>query len=161
LARRVFFSFHYARDAWKVGQIRNCNIVMNRYERDTFLDKAQWESIKRQGRSAIKNWIDSQIKGTSVTVVLIGTETYQREWVKYEIEKSHQDKRGLLGIQLTGMKGPDQSADLTDGPDPFNYCDLRDASGNRVSYPVYRWLAQNGRENIGGWIETAARLAGR
>jgi len=35
------------------------------------MDKAEWESIKRTGTQAIEKWIDKQLNGTSVTVVLI------------------------------------------------------------------------------------------
>ncbi|MEE9214326.1 MAG: TIR domain-containing protein [Thermodesulfobacteriota bacterium] len=34
-----------------------------------FIDSADFETLKRRGDSAIKNWIDNQLKGTSVTVV--------------------------------------------------------------------------------------------
>ncbi|MGF9996732.1 TIR domain-containing protein [Bacillus safensis] len=27
MARKVFFSFHYERDAWRAGQVRNSNIT--------------------------------------------------------------------------------------------------------------------------------------
>jgi hypothetical protein len=38
------------------------------------------------------------LENTSVTVVLIGTETANRPWVKYEIEQSIARKNGLLGV---------------------------------------------------------------
>ena len=38
-------------------------------------DAAEWESIKRKGDAAIQNWIGEQLQNTSVTVILIGTET--------------------------------------------------------------------------------------
>jgi len=85
MARRVFFSFHYERDILRVGQIRNSGITKSGVESAGFIDAASWESVKRQGDEAIKRWISSQLDGTSVTVVLIGAETSQREWVKYEI----------------------------------------------------------------------------
>ena len=27
MARKVFFSFHYERDAWRVAQVRNSNVI--------------------------------------------------------------------------------------------------------------------------------------
>lgn len=62
---------------------------------------AGWESIKRQGDQAIHNWIENQLNGTSVTVVLIGSETSTRRWVKYEIKRSVERGKGLSGIDIS------------------------------------------------------------
>ena len=43
MARKVFFSFHYERDAWRVAQVRNSNIITN-------LDK---KPVLRQSRVGI------------------------------------------------------------------------------------------------------------
>ena len=37
-----------------------------------FIDAAGFESIKKQGDPAIRNWIDEPLEGTSVTVALVG-----------------------------------------------------------------------------------------
>lgn len=96
MARRVFFSFHYDGDILRVGQIRNSGIVLPQGDTPTgFIDKASWESVKRQGDDAIKRWIDNQLQNTSVTVVLIGAETAQRPWVNYEIIEKHQSRQRL------------------------------------------------------------------
>jgi hypothetical protein len=47
MARKVFFSFHYSRDVWRVAKVRNSNVISN-YEKNPFYDKAEWEQIKRQ-----------------------------------------------------------------------------------------------------------------
>lgn len=85
MARRAFFSFHFERDVWRAGQVRNSWVTQDR-EDAGFWDAAAWESVKRKGDAAVHAWIDGQLKGTSVTVVLIGTETAQRKYVSYEIE---------------------------------------------------------------------------
>ena len=48
MARKIFFSFHYERDAWRAGQVRNSNVVSSD-DRYGFIDAVDWESIKRQG----------------------------------------------------------------------------------------------------------------
>ncbi len=148
MARRVFFSFHYDRDAWRVGQVRNCNVVTG-YEKNPFYDKANWEAIKRQGDEAVKNWIERQLSGTSVTVVLIGKETSTRRWVKHEIKRSIELGKGLIGIDISKIKDKNGNVDDT-GTNPL-------PSG----YRVYLWNKENGRENLGNWIESAASHAGR
>jgi hypothetical protein len=160
MARRVFFSFHYTRDILKIGQIRNA-WLLTRGETQPFLDKTEWESIKRQGDDAVKRWIDAQLYGTSVTIVLIGAETYTRKWVKYEIEQSHVKGNGMLGIDMYGMKDLNGQYDLIQGQNPFNSFKFTNRLSQVVTYPVYSWEYNNGRVNIGQWIEFAAKNAGR
>ena len=103
MARRVFFSFHYDRDVRRVVQVRNSWVVRLKGESQPFYDKAEWETVKKTG---IEKWIDKQLQGTSVTVVLIGRDTYDREWVRHEIKRSHEMKKGILGIYIHNVKDP-------------------------------------------------------
>nr|WP_287073943.1 TIR domain-containing protein [Mesorhizobium sp.] len=41
------------------------------------------------------------MKGTSVTFVLFGAETYNREWVRHEIRRSYQLGKGMLASTST------------------------------------------------------------
>lgn len=148
MARKVFFSFHYSRDAWRVGQVRNCQVVSG-YNKNPFYDKAQWETIKRMGDETIKNWINEQLSGTSVTVVLIGKETSERRWVKYEIKRSIELGKGLIGIDISKIKDQYGNTDET-GKNPLP-----------LGYKKYLWNNDNGRENLGKWIEEAAAKAGK
>lgn len=150
MARKVFFSFHYQRDSVRAGQVRNSNVVTSHtIETSDFIDAAKWESVKRNGDQAIKNWIASQLNGTSVTVVLIGSLTSQRRWINYEIEESKKRPNGLLGIYIHNCPLFDGSTDVK-GSNPL-------PSG----YNTYDWVNDNGRANLGAWIEAAAKQAGR
>ena len=60
MARRVFFSFHYDRDIFRVSQVRNSGVITSSYESAGFIDHADWESLERQGGEAIKRWINAQ-----------------------------------------------------------------------------------------------------
>src|SRR5438067_7743926 len=104
MARRVFFSFHHQGDIKRVGQIRNSWVTKANQEDAGFVDAADWESIKRRGDDVVKRWIATQLDGTSVTVVLIGSETADRPWVLYEIAESHNKGNGLLGISIHNCK---------------------------------------------------------
>ena len=75
MARHVFFSFHYERDIWRASQVRNSWVTQPNRESSGFWDAASWEEVKKKGDLEVKKWIRDQMKGTSVTVVLIGTET--------------------------------------------------------------------------------------
>ncbi|MGH7856257.1 MAG: TIR domain-containing protein [Candidatus Binatia bacterium] len=78
MARRVFFSFHYERDNWRAGQVRNSWVTKPDRESAGFWDAAAWEEVKKRGDDAIKRWIRDQMAGSSVTAVLIGRDTSTR-----------------------------------------------------------------------------------
>ena len=158
MARRTFFSFHYERDVWRAGQVRNSWVTQERSAAG-FWDAAKWEDVKKKGADAIHKWIDDQLDGTSVTVVLIGAETSTREYVDYEITQSHKKKNGMLGIYIHNMKDVNGRTD-TQGANPLAKWTFK-SDGNVVTYPTYDWVADNGYANMGSWIEAAAKKAGR
>jgi len=163
MARRLFFSFHYDRDIRRVVQVRNSWVVRLRGETQPFLDKADWEKIRRAGSSEIKRWIEKQLSGTSVTVVLIGAETAEREWVGYEIKRSLELGKGLLGIRIHNIKDPQTGTDYW-GANPFDSWSVnRNGRDVKVSsfVSVYDWIADDGYNNVSSWIEDAAANAGR
>lgn len=162
MPRKVFFSFHYARDNWRVPQVRNSQLITNNFTSTPFLDKAEWESIKRSSPRAVRDWIEKQMSGTSVVVVCFGAETASRPWVKYELEKAHQENRGIVAIDMYGIKDRFGNIDYP-GVNPLN--NAHDAQGTPLvyysKYRTYSWNGNDGRNNIGQWIETAAQLVNR
>lgn len=163
MARRVFFSFHYERDIWQASQIRNSWVTKPDRESAGFWDSASWEEVKKKGDDAIKRWINNQLDGTSVTVVLIGAETSSRDYVRYELEQSHKRGNGMLGIYIHKMKDKDGNSDRQ-GNNQFGDI-FTDASGNKKYfwqlYPTYDWVDDNGYKNLGDWVEKAAKAAGK
>lgn len=146
MARRVFFSFKYL-DVSRAMVVRNSWVTKDR-DAAGFIDAADFEKVKRQGDAAIKRWIDSQLQGTSVTAVLVGAETCSSRWVKYEIEQSIARGNGLLGIDISKIKGLDGQTTDRCGKIPDGY-------------KFYLWNNDKGYENLGTWIEQAAKDAGR
>src|SRR2546423_183563 len=100
--RKVFFSFHYERDGQRASVVRNSWVTQG--EDAGYIDAADWEKVKGKGNLAIKGWIKDQLLGTSVTVVLIGAQTAEREWVQYELKASYDRGNGMLGIYLHNIK---------------------------------------------------------
>ena len=85
--RKVFFSFDWD-DVWRANQVRNSWVSKGSYTLAGFVDSANIEQVKRATDQAIKKWIDNQLEGTSVTCVLIGSQTSNSKWIKYEILES-------------------------------------------------------------------------
>jgi hypothetical protein len=160
LARKVFFSFHYQRDVFRVMQVRNSWIVRSKGEATPFYDKADFEEVKRRS-GGIERWIEQQLSGTSVTVVLFGAETANRPWVRHEIKRSVQLGKGLLAIDIHRVKDLRIGADYQ-GRNPlstFTY-GPRDIPLTQL-YSTYDWVLDDGYTNMPRWIETAARAVGR
>lgn len=159
MARQSFFSFRYKKDNWRASIVRNSWVTQDR-KASGFFDSAEWEEVKKKTDSAIEAWIDGQLKGTSVTVVLIGADTAGKKWINYEITSSHKKGNGMLGIYIHKLKDKDQNT-ATKGTDPFANFTFKNAAGVVVTYPVYDWVDDDGYTNMGAWIEKAAKAAGK
>lgn len=123
MARRAFYSFHYKPDNWRAAQVRNIgSIEGNRPTTDN-----EWEDVKRGGDSAIKRWINDQMKNRSCTVVLVGTNTANRKWINYEIAKSWNDQMGVVGLHIHGLKDRNGYTS-SKGENPFHYLTLVNSS---------------------------------
>lgn len=147
MARRVFFSFKYKQDVSRAMVVRNSWVTQGK-EAAGFIDAASFEKLKKEGDTVIKNWIDKQLEGTSVTVILVGEKTCSSRWVKYEIEKSKEIGNGLLGIDISKIKDLQGNTTERCGQIPKDY-------------EFYLWNNANGYKNMGDWIEKAAKDAGR
>jgi hypothetical protein len=153
MPRKVFFSFHYDRDVVRVSQVRNSNVVTSSYTSSQFLDHASWESIKKNGESSIRKWIDDQLIGSTVTCVLIGFQTNERKWVHYEIEQSISRKNAILGILIHNMKNFSGSTDFP-GFSPFSKHKIGNYELMKIA-PTYDWVINDGYRNFGNWIDEA------
>ncbi|MBX9926001.1 MAG: TIR domain-containing protein [Hyphomicrobiaceae bacterium] len=100
MPRKVFFSFHYD-DVTRANVVRNSDVITRQYQTGVrFYDKSLWEEAKKQGAQAIKRMINGALEGSTVTCVLIGQQTWQRPWVRYEILKSMARGNGILGVEI-------------------------------------------------------------
>ncbi len=158
MARKVFYSFHYIPDNWRVSQVRNIgSIEDNKPAKDN-----DWETVKKGGDAAIKKWIDEQLSGRSCTVVLIGQDTAKRKWIDYEIEKSWNNGKGVLGIHIHNLKNA-QGEKSKKGSNPFSHIKLEKSGASLDSIvktydppytdskEVYDYIASN----LESWIEKA------
>jgi len=93
------------------------------------------------------------MKGRSCTVVLVGRNTANRKWINYEIYESWNNKMGIVGIHIHGLKDRDGHTS-SKGKNPFQDITLENSS-KRLSSIVkcydpegdcskerYRWISQ-------------------
>ena len=157
--RRTFFSFHYKPDNWRAAKVRNMGVV----EGNSPVSDNDWETVTGGGETAIKKWIDDQMYGKSCVIVLIGSQTSRRKWIKYEIEKAWDDHRGLLGIYIHNLE--DQNGNQSArGANPF-YSIYKNGKrlsgivnahdpGYKLSTNVYAHIS----DNIADWVEEAIAI---
>lgn len=85
-----------------------------------YFDASIWESARRQGEIALKRLINGGLDGTSNTCVLVGSQTYLRPWVRYELLKSFRRHNYLFAVHINGIKSKDGTTKAL-GPNPLNY----------------------------------------
>ena len=159
MARRVFYSFHYKPDNWRVSQVRNIGTV----EDSKPASDNDWETVTLGGDAKIEKWIADQMNGRSCTVLLIGNETANRKWINHEIIKTWNDKKGIVGIYIHNLKDRN-SNQATKGANPFDYIKVNDVALSSIvkaynppyadSKDVYKYIS----ENIESWIDEAIRI---
>jgi hypothetical protein len=151
--RRIFYSFHFKNDVMRVQLVRNMGVVEGNKE----VSENAWEEVKRKGDSSIEKWIDDNMNGKSCVVVLIGTDTYKRPWVKYEIKKAWKDGKGLLGIHIHNLKCPNNGT-CAKGTNPFEQIEFT-LNGKVVVPKVYNPSSSDAYKdistNLAAWVEAA------
>ncbi len=159
--RQVFYSFHYRHDCWRAAQVRNIGTI----EGNKPAPDNEWEEITSGGEDAIKRWISDQMKYRSCTIVLIGSKTANRKWINYEIIKSWNEKMGVVGLYIHGLKDSDGYISIK-GENPFGYI-IHNKSGKKLSEIArcydppggnskekYNWIS----EYISSMVEEALKI---
>ena len=121
MPRRVFFSFHYqdfvdgrtdvVRQHWQAGPEQAAA---------GFFDLSTWQHAKIAGDEGTRRLVGSALDRTSATCVLIGSETYARRWVRYEIMRSLRRGNHLFAVHVNHVRGKDQMV-KPNGPNPLAY----------------------------------------
>jgi hypothetical protein len=156
MKRQVFYSFHFDNDVMRVQLIRNIGEI----EDNKPVAPNDWETIQRGGDRAIEKWIDDNMKYKNCVIVLVGSDTANRRWVKHEICKAWDEGRGLFGIYIHNLKDP-RTGTCRKGANPFESIDLK--NGRKLSdfvqcYDPNSWDAYNDiARNLESWVETAIK----
>ena len=159
MARKAFYSFHYVPDNWRASQVRNMWVI----EGNQPATDNDWETVKSRGDSAIQRWIDEQMSGKSVVIVLIGAETAGRKWINYEIKKGWNDRKGVVGIYIHNLKNRDEFQSRK-GNNPFlSVGNSTIATAVKTYDPPYtnsQYVHDHIKNNLSTWIEEAIQLRG-
>jgi hypothetical protein len=100
--RRIFISFDHD-DTEQVNGFLGLRNVIDSLE--FYNHKLDRRIMSNDANYTAKVIREEYIRPASVTVVLIGNKTADSPWVKWEIEESLRQGKGLLGIRLKGSTG--------------------------------------------------------
>jgi hypothetical protein len=151
--RRAFFSFHFD-DVMRVNVVRNA-WKFSHPEAHSYTDSSLWESRQCEGKDAIKSLIRGGVEYTSAACVLIGSETYFRPWVRYEIARAVIDERGLLAVHLNSIRHHRTHATDTRGHNPLEWMAVGKVQANALQPPKYYLFEKVPVPNgIGGYTWT-------
>lgn len=164
MARKVFYSFCYEDDINRCMVVRNRWVTYGNQIQSGIIDKAEFEKIKRTGEQAVYRWIDKQLEGTSVTVVLLGTNTLSRKFVQYEICESIKRGNAIVGIHINNIR------DMTTGQVSARcnvhfvigeYNDGTPAYFDSFCNEIHDYVNEDGYSYLDSWVENAARKKGK
>lgn len=159
MARKVFTSFHYVPDNWRASQIRN----MGKIEGNSIATTNRWEEVTKGGNKAIEKWIDDNMSGKSCTIVFVGEKTAGRKWIKYEIEKAWNERRGIFGINIHNLKDSNGNQ-ANKGNNPFDDFTLNGKSLSSIvkcynpPFTTSTYVYDHIKENLEDWIEEAIKI---
>lgn len=155
MPRSSFVSFHYQSDYWRVQQI----LRMGAIEGQEILPAQSWEQIKAKGKNAVQEWINKEMAYKGAVIVLIGSDTASREFVKYEIGRAWSIRKPMLGIRIHGLEDSGGNTSKP-GLNPFSQFGFSDSSRTYADYvPVFDPAGANSKQvyasiqtNLDSWI---------
>jgi hypothetical protein len=121
MAKRVYFAFHY-QDVidFRANVVRNHWLTKPHRDVAGFFDASLWEDAKKHGDVAIKRLINAGLEGTSTTCVLIGSQTFNRRWVTYELMRSFKRGNAIFAVHINSITGKDRQTRPL-GANPLSY----------------------------------------
>jgi len=157
MARYTFFSFSYADvKNFRVNVVRNS--WLHHTDDATFYDASIWEDGQTKNSEKLRQLIDNGLHGTSVTAVLIGTDTAFRRWVIYELVKSFARGNGILGVHINRIKCKDGTI-CKRGVNPLDRIGVEVSKDGRSVYFYQlingRWISYRDLPNISNKISNS------
>lgn len=138
---KVFISYHYDSDNEIAKKITD---IVNREKTNLFT--VIQEEKKPNSPDIIKKWVDNQICKTKFTILLISENTFKRQYVSYEIERSKENGNTFIPILIDDENNEFTSQKIEEikGKLPQEKCEI-----------MRWWYKDSGEKNILQWLNAA------
>lgn len=147
----VFFAFDRALDSARAEMLRERWDGPDRTS-SGFCDDSTWASVQMRGVEGVVDWVQSEMVGSDVVVVLIGAETTFCGHVKTAIERGVEAGLGVVGIRVHQIPGADGMRGMP-GPDPL--------FALHAEVTTHDWMPGFSDRFLTDWVYMAAQRAGR
>lgn len=154
--RKTFFSFHFddvmrvnaVRQAWKISH-------PDAPQMRSFYDSSLWENRQLENPESLKRLIREGVQYTSSICVLVGSQTWSRRWVRYEIARAVIDERGLLAVHLNNIRHHVRKTADVWGPNPLTFMAVGKVQLNALYNPEYYLFECTWQHGQWGWFRYA------
>jgi hypothetical protein len=138
IKRRAFFSFHFD-DIMRVNNVRNTWKITHADSSSnrSFYDSSLWETRKVTKPEVIKQLIRTGVLYTSAVCVLVGSNTWSRRWVRYEIARAIVDRRGLLAVHINNIHHHQTRTPHARGRNPLSHMGIAKLQSDKWLDPEY------------------------
>jgi MTH538 TIR-like domain (DUF1863) len=150
--RKVYFAFTFS-DVLRVNNVRQIGKIAPRESRNarTFFDRSIWERRSITNDEGLKNLMRNGVKHSSAVCVLIGTDTWNSRWVKYEISRAVIDGRGLFAVHINSLNHNVRRAPDPPGHNPLHLMGVYKDPNGRFYLWEKRVVIKNVETGELGW----------
>jgi hypothetical protein len=121
IKRKVYFAFRY-KDIMRANNVRHSGKIG--FDEETnprdFYDRSIWEKSSSSLPETLKRLMREGVEHSSVVCVLNCTDTWESRWVKYEIARAVVDNKGLLTVDIAGLRHHQHGGADQKGIDPLS-----------------------------------------
>ena len=142
---KVFISYHYESDNAIAKEIAD---IVNSEKTNIFT--VIEEQKKSNNSKEIKKWVDEEILKTKFTILLISKDTFQREYVSYEIKKSKENRNTFIPILIDNEKNIGLEQKTNQVKELLNVINCE---------PTRFWYRDEGGKNIVRWLNDALHVS--
>jgi len=139
--RKVYFAFRY-KDIMRVNNVRQSGKIgfdEDKNLRD-FYDRSIWEQRAINDPESLKRLMREGVEHSSAVCVLVGSDTWQSRWVKYEIARVVIDNKGLLAVGINGLAHVHSRTAEKAGFNPFDVMGVYKGSNGNFYLAEKRWV---------------------
>jgi hypothetical protein len=145
MAKRVFFSFSYEEDWSRAFVVKN-NWTLKENDESGFINKAEFERMKRDGSANIERWIES--------------ETLDSTYVQYGIKKSYERGNTIIALKIGKVKNLNQQTSISQSVVKIVG---KNEEGKLLWFDEildeeYDYIKNDGYTNLEKWIENVDKV---